>query len=192
MSRVGDAVPPPALLIDADEAITLLRKRWARAREADIEFRAGLIEAIAVIEEAVRIARGDLVLGLRRARPGPLLAHAPHDGTAPADVERQGWRPMIHVRFNRVVKASNRDADRFVGYVLIPAVPRVGELINIDGEPYYVLEVSYAVETDPEHRPADGGSPRSTPCTPTCASSGRCRGSILSKPRSAPAPVPTR
>jgi hypothetical protein len=68
---------------------------------------------------------------------------------------------MIHTRFNLITKASNTDADRLIGYALIPAVPRPGELINIDSEPYYVREVSYALKTDPDHlRPTDDSEPQ--------------------------------
>lgn len=56
---------------------------------------------------------------------------------------------MIRTRFNLITKSSTHDADRLVGYADIPAVPSVGDLVNIDGEPYYCHSVAWGLNTEP-------------------------------------------
>ncbi len=53
---------------------------------------------------------------------------------------------MVRCEF-RLVCGGSRDADRFLAQFSAPAVPSVGEGINIDGEPYVVHERGWATTT---------------------------------------------
>jgi hypothetical protein len=54
---------------------------------------------------------------------------------------------MIMARFDRVVSLAHRGEDQtdFARH-LLPAVPNVGEIVNLRGDPYLVLERNWAVE----------------------------------------------
>ncbi len=57
---------------------------------------------------------------------------------------------LIHLRVNKIKIISNRDSDEYVGRYEVPQAPNVGELINLDGNPYYVVERSWATAQDHE------------------------------------------
>jgi hypothetical protein len=50
---------------------------------------------------------------------------------------------VINVEF-RIAKTEDRDDDMALARVLLPVVPEVGELVNIDGDPFRVLERAWA------------------------------------------------
>lgn len=61
---------------------------------------------------------------------------------------------LVCVRFDRINRLSSREADTS-GFAIrwLPAVPAVGEIVNIDGNPYLVHERGWAVgEMDDEQR----------------------------------------
>jgi len=56
----------------------------------------------------------------------------------------------MRLHINRVNKMglASRDGDTPIGdWADVDHIPSVGELINIDGEPYYVVERDWAFET---------------------------------------------
>lgn len=52
---------------------------------------------------------------------------------------------MVDVRFDRVVLASNRDADVFLARYNMPVVPAKGDTVNVNGHPFIVYECGFAV-----------------------------------------------
>ncbi len=53
---------------------------------------------------------------------------------------------MPLVRFDIFVPYSYpTKSDKFGGYAFMDQVPAVGELVNVDGEPYHVIERGWAV-----------------------------------------------
>jgi hypothetical protein len=50
---------------------------------------------------------------------------------------------MINVEFRRA-QTEHRDEDTFLVKVQLPAVPEAGELVNINGDPFRVIERSWA------------------------------------------------
>ena len=52
---------------------------------------------------------------------------------------------MIITEFRLVQKLSTTDADRFIARIDLPETPGVGEVVNIDGDPYIVYEKGWAV-----------------------------------------------
>lgn len=50
----------------------------------------------------------------------------------------------IHCEF-RLICSSNKDADRYLARIPMPAVPDKGETININGNPFIVYERGWAV-----------------------------------------------
>jgi hypothetical protein len=62
---------------------------------------------------------------------------------------------MINVRFDLLVRISDKDRDRTGFYkATLPAVPKVGEVINVKGWPFIVFEVGHSV--------AEGNGPNLT------------------------------
>ena len=60
---------------------------------------------------------------------------------------------MIRVRFDSIVQMSNHHADSIIGYANLPQVPAPGQLVNINGDPYIVHEIAWAVVTEPSDDP---------------------------------------
>lgn len=54
---------------------------------------------------------------------------------------------MIHAEFRRAA-TEHRDNDTFIMRADVSAVPDRGEVININGEPYRVIERGWALASD--------------------------------------------
>lgn len=50
----------------------------------------------------------------------------------------------VYVRVDKINKISSRGHDTLLGWFDWTVVPDVGELLNIDGEPYHVIERGWA------------------------------------------------
>lgn len=53
---------------------------------------------------------------------------------------------MIHMRVELIIKESNKDNDQHIGYWDVYQVPDCGELINLHGDPYRVIERGWALD----------------------------------------------
>ncbi len=53
---------------------------------------------------------------------------------------------MIQVRINLALDTYKTDNDRLLGWIYVPEAPAPGEAVNVNGEPYHVIERSWAVE----------------------------------------------
>jgi hypothetical protein len=57
---------------------------------------------------------------------------------------------QVHCRFDLNLGASLMHTRELLA-VTLPAVPKEGELVNIEGNPYYVMHRSWAIVTDTDH-----------------------------------------
>ena len=54
---------------------------------------------------------------------------------------------MTWVRFDRQTQ-SYQSKTRCLGYWEMPQVPQPGDGVNVNGEPYYVIRVGWAISTE--------------------------------------------
>ena len=55
---------------------------------------------------------------------------------------------LVHVRFDKVISLAHRDRDEVIARFSMGTVPIVGELVNINGEPFQVIERGWAVDAE--------------------------------------------
>jgi hypothetical protein len=58
----------------------------------------------------------------------------------------------IHIRFDKVVNLSRKDAD-ITGFLRVDGVaaPSMGEIVNLKGNPYIVINVGWAYDDDDQN-----------------------------------------
>jgi hypothetical protein len=64
--------------------------------------------------------------------------------------ERPVAYTQVHCRFDLNLGASLMQTRELLAVVL-PAAPNVGELVNIEGTPYYVTHRAWAIATETDH-----------------------------------------
>lgn len=55
---------------------------------------------------------------------------------------------MITIEFRKIVKESTQDADEFIDVMDLPCVPDVGEIVNVNSEPFRVIERGWSVSNE--------------------------------------------